>query len=308
MRTRACVLLGVVALASGCGGGGSNAKDALSKTAANLGKIRSGTLHVQLLVTPTGKSLGGATGFLIDGPFELSSGKHYPEAAISYTQLAAGKRATVRVISTGTGGVVIAGGKAHPLAPAQLEELRAAAAPGGGVGRVVLDRWLRNPNLSDGGEVGGASTDRVRADLDVVQAANGLLALAPGTHARRLEGANANRLAKAVRSARFEPKAWFRAVYAGEEPVGFVMLYEDPVGEGDRGPDGPGRAVYYLWRFMIDERHQRRGYGRRALELVVEHVREQPGARDLLVSVVPREDSAERLYASAGFRRRARTP
>jgi len=204
VRTRACVLLGVVALASGCGGGGSNAKDALSKTAANLGKIRSGTLHVQLLVTPTGKSLGGATGFLIDGPFELSSGKRYPEAAISYTQLAAGKRATVRVISTGTGGVVIAGGKAHPLAPAQLEELRAAAAPGGGVGRVVLDRWLRNPNLSDGGEVGGASTDRVRADLDVVQAANGLLALAPGTHARRLEGANANRLAKAVRSARFE--------------------------------------------------------------------------------------------------------
>jgi hypothetical protein len=26
----------------------------------------------------------------------------------------------------------------------------------------------------------------------------------------------------------FEPKAWFRAIYADETPVGFVMLFDDP--------------------------------------------------------------------------------
>ena len=43
-----------------------------------------------------------------------------------------------------------------------------------------------------------------------------------------------------IAQAHFEPKAWFRAVYAGEEPVGFVMVSEDP--------DGP---EYFLWRLMI---------------------------------------------------------
>lgn len=35
---------------------------------------------------------------------------------------------------------------------------------------------------------------------------------------------NANSIAEAY----FEPKAWFRAVAAGEELVGFVMVYRDP--------------------------------------------------------------------------------
>jgi diamine N-acetyltransferase len=30
--------------------------------------------------------------------------------------------------------------------------------------------------------------------------------------------------AVSIAQAHFEPKAWFRAIHAGEEPVGFVML------------------------------------------------------------------------------------
>lgn len=95
-----------------------------------------------------------------------------------------------------------------------------------------------------------------------------------------------------IAEAYFEPRAWFRAVYAREEPVGFVMLYADPE-----------QARYFLWRFMIDARHQRRGYGRRALELLVEHVRARPGASELLVSCVPGERSPEPFYAGLGFAR-----
>ena len=39
--------------------------------------------------------------------------------------------------------------------------------------------------------------------------------------------------------------SWMRAIYADDQPVGFVMLELDPV-----------KAEYYLWRYMIDKMHQ----------------------------------------------------
>ncbi|MEH6587072.1 MAG: GNAT family N-acetyltransferase [Halioglobus sp.] len=55
------------------------------------------------------------------------------------------------------------------------------------------------------------------------------------------------------------------AIYADDQAIGFVMLELDP-----------GKAQYYLWRYMIDKQHQGHGYGRQALELVIEFVRRQP--------------------------------
>jgi len=84
--------------------------------------------------------------------------------------------------------------------------------------------------------------------------------------------------------------AWFNAIYADETPVGFVMLYDDP--------DTP---TYFLWRFMIDQRYQGRGYGTRALRLLVEHVRGRPDAAVLGVSYVPGEGSPETFFKKLGF-------
>jgi diamine N-acetyltransferase len=88
----------------------------------------------------------------------------------------------------------------------------------------------------------------------------------------------------------FQPKAWFRAVVADEIPVGFVMLSIDEV-----------EPEYYLWRYMIDERYQGRGFGRAALALVVDHVRTLPGATELLVSWVPEPGGPEPFYRGLGF-------
>ena len=96
--------------------------------------------------------------------------------------------------------------------------------------------------------------------------------------------------AVSIAQAHFEPKAWFRAVYADEEPVGFVMLHEDTE-----------EPEYFLWRFMIAAEHQGKGYGRRALDLVVEHVRSLPGARVLGSSFVPGEHGPEAFYLRYGF-------
>ncbi len=96
--------------------------------------------------------------------------------------------------------------------------------------------------------------------------------------------------AVSIAQAHFEPKAWFRAICAGEEPVGFVMLYEDPE-----------KPEYFLWRLMIAAEQQGEGYGRRALELLVDRVRNLPGATELLTSYVPAEGGPEGFYKGFGF-------
>jgi len=96
--------------------------------------------------------------------------------------------------------------------------------------------------------------------------------------------------AVSIAQAHFEPKAWFRGIYADHEPVGFVMLSLDPA-----------IPEYCIWRFMIDARFQRLGYGAKALRLVIDHIRTRPRATEILVSYVPADGSPEAFYRQAGF-------
>lgn len=96
--------------------------------------------------------------------------------------------------------------------------------------------------------------------------------------------------AVSIAEAHYEEKAWFRAIYADETPVGFVMLYEDTVA-----------GEYYLWRMMIGARYQGQGYGERAMRMLIEFVRNQPEATELLVSYVPVEGNPQPFYSHLGF-------
>lgn len=96
--------------------------------------------------------------------------------------------------------------------------------------------------------------------------------------------------AVSIAEAHYTPGAWFRAIYADDTPVGFAMTFEDR-----------NRPLYMLWRFMVDERYQRRGFGRRALELVIDRVRTLPGATELLLTHVPGEHGPEAFYRRLGF-------
>lgn len=93
-----------------------------------------------------------------------------------------------------------------------------------------------------------------------------------------------------IAQAHFEKKAWFRAIYADDTPVGFVMLYDDT--------DEP---EYFLWRLMVDARYQGNGFGRSAVELLVDYVRTRPGATELKVSHVEGDGSPEKFYLKLGF-------
>jgi diamine N-acetyltransferase len=87
---------------------------------------------------------------------------------------------------------------------------------------------------------------------------------------------------------------WYRAIYSGEQPVGFVMLSWDVTPRP--GIIGP----WFLWRLLIDERHQRRGFATAALREVVTIIT-TAGARELKTSYVPGDGSPWPFYEHLGF-------
>jgi diamine N-acetyltransferase len=82
------------------------------------------------------------------------------------------------------------------------------------------------------------------------------------------------------------------ALYDNETPVGFVMISDEV--------DGPEYIPHFLWKLLIDERHQRRGYGTAALDLVVEYFRER-GVTVVSTTAEPGEGSPIPFYERYGF-------
>ncbi|MEU2491106.1 GNAT family N-acetyltransferase [Streptomyces sp. NPDC007883] len=102
-------------------------------------------------------------------------------------------------------------------------------------------------------------------------------------------------VSKSLKEAAKTPEAhpWFRAVYRDDEPVGFVMLAWRP-------PGGPYRGRHFLWRFLVDKRHQRRGVGREALAQIAALVRAD-GGTELLTSYEPGDGEPWPFYRKLGF-------
>jgi diamine N-acetyltransferase len=96
--------------------------------------------------------------------------------------------------------------------------------------------------------------------------------------------------ATSIAEAHFSEYAWFRAIYAGDEPVGFVLLYIDEE-----------EAEYDLWRMMIDLKHQRKGYGGQALAQIIDYVRSLPDAEELTLSFLPGEGDPAPFFKKFGF-------
>ncbi|MBW0116808.1 GNAT family N-acetyltransferase [Pseudonocardia abyssalis] len=83
---------------------------------------------------------------------------------------------------------------------------------------------------------------------------------------------------------------WLRMITADGEPAGFVMLAEVT----STVPDP------YLWRLLVDRRHQRRGVGARAVGLLGERLREQ-GRTRLVTSWVEGPGGPGPFYRRLGF-------
>jgi len=93
-------------------------------------------------------------------------------------------------------------------------------------------------------------------------------------------------------------RPWYRAVYASGEqagPVGFVML------SWNAEPQPPEViAGWFLWKLLIDERYQGRGYGAAVVRHIAELVAAE-GATELLTSYVPGDGGPAGFYQRLGF-------
>jgi len=93
-----------------------------------------------------------------------------------------------------------------------------------------------------------------------------------------------------IAQSKFDPDSRPRAVYAGNQIVGFIMYDVD---EKTREAS--------IYRFMIDREHQGKGYGRAALARALDEIRADRAVRKISIGYMPENPVAKPFYASFGF-------
>ncbi|UCZ51540.1 GNAT family N-acetyltransferase [Bacillus shivajii] len=83
------------------------------------------------------------------------------------------------------------------------------------------------------------------------------------------------------------------AIHLDEEVIGFVMTENDPNEIDER--------KYWIPRFMIDVSYQRKGYGKEALQQVIDMLKRNEDCHYIGLSTEPDNYSALRFYESLGF-------
>ena len=86
-----------------------------------------------------------------------------------------------------------------------------------------------------------------------------------------------------------------RVIYLGDEIIGFVMTDYDPLEREDR--------KYWIPRFMIDKRFQRKGYGKKAMHEVIRILTEDNECQYIGLSTEPDNEPAIAFYESLGFKK-----
>ena len=117
-----------------------------------------------------------------------------------------------------------------------------------------------------------------------------LEALRVATAQRAFVSSVTDSLAEAERYADANPLVF--GLYDRETPVGFVMIADEV--------DDPDYIAHYLWKLLIDERFQRRGFGTAALDLVAAYFRSK-GVPTMWTSTGEGEGSPIPFYERYGF-------
>lgn len=91
-----------------------------------------------------------------------------------------------------------------------------------------------------------------------------------------------------IAQSKYMPEMNTKAIYNDEEMVGFVMYGLD---EGE----------LWIMRYMIDYRHQGKGFGKSALQLIIEEIWDNYNEPQIKISIEPENIKAKQLYEGFGF-------
>ncbi|MGH4122014.1 MAG: GNAT family N-acetyltransferase [Clostridium sp.] len=84
-------------------------------------------------------------------------------------------------------------------------------------------------------------------------------------------------------------------IYDDETMIGFVMFGID------EDEDKKLEDEFWICRFMIDEKFQGKGYGKKSMSKIIEHIRDNYNYNEVYLSEVPENARAKGLYKSLGF-------
>lgn len=96
--------------------------------------------------------------------------------------------------------------------------------------------------------------------------------------------------AVSIGQAKVQPECIPLAIYHGDTPVGFAMYCVD---RDDN--------EYWLYRLMIDQHFQGRGFGRAAMVQLIQRIRQDQTRHRIFLGVDIRGTAAVKLYETLGF-------
>ncbi|WP_026475713.1 GNAT family N-acetyltransferase [Alkaliphilus transvaalensis] len=97
--------------------------------------------------------------------------------------------------------------------------------------------------------------------------------------------------AVSIAQSKVQPECIPLAIYNNETPVGFLMYCID-------GDDNE----YWLYRIMIDKNHQSKGYGRKAMDQLLEIIKQDKSRNKVFLGVDIAGVASIKLYESIGFK------
>lgn len=80
-----------------------------------------------------------------------------------------------------------------------------------------------------------------------------------------------------------------KAIYQNDKPVGFFMWVSET----------PEKVS--IWRFMVDQRYQKSGIGRAALNLALNEIKTSDKVKEIEICYDPENPVAKGFYSSFGF-------
>jgi diamine N-acetyltransferase len=98
--------------------------------------------------------------------------------------------------------------------------------------------------------------------------------------------------AVSLAESKFYPESVPLAAYDGDTMVGFVMYHPE---------DYEMSKLWFIERLMVGLQYQGKGYGRATMEALLARLKAVPGYAAILISFVPDNDAAQKLYSSLGF-------
>ncbi|RPK27740.1 GNAT family N-acetyltransferase [Paenibacillus xylanexedens] len=111
--------------------------------------------------------------------------------------------------------------------------------------------------------------------------------LKPREDQLELVASNADSLIHATKEITSKPYG----IFAEDQMVGFILFDNEVYHDGH----------YWILRFMMDEKHQGKGYGKRAIQEVIRTLQDRRDCQQIRVSHVPHNSAADALYKRCGF-------